>query len=152
VGLKRRPAGSIKEATARAIAEVGGARAAMALLGLSETRVYALADAGEPDRVTIERMEAMSAAGAAAFAEHFSLLAGGIYVPLPRGADPAGLHLLTAEATADFGAFAGAIVMALADARVTRGEATEALPRLDEALAAMTRLRAELVDIANGEA
>ncbi|MFZ2869865.1 phage regulatory CII family protein [Zavarzinia sp.] len=151
IGIKRRPAGSLKAVTAEAIADVGGVRPAMALLGLSETRVYALADMGEPDEVTPARMEALSAAGSAAFANHFALLAGGIYVPLPRGADPAGLHLLTAEATADFGVFAATIVMALADGRVTRAEAREAIPRLDEALTALTRLRSELVDIEGRE-
>lgn len=144
VGLKRREPGSIAEATARAIHEVGGVRAAMAVLGLSQTRVYALTDPDERRRINAEGIEALCVAGAAALAEHFALLAGGLFLPAGRGEGSGGLHRLTGAAAAEFGDFVQIQFAALADGQMTPAEAASALRELEEALAPLTRLWSEL--------
>lgn len=144
VGLKRREPGSIAEATARAIHEVGGVRSAMAVLGLSQTRVYALTDPDERRRINAEGIEALCVAGATALAEHFALLAGGLFLPSGRDEGDSGLHRLTGAAAAEFGDFVRVQLAALADGRLTPAEAAEALRELEEALAPLTRLWGEL--------
>lgn len=151
IGRKPRQPGSLKEATSLAIGQVGGARRAMRLLGLSETRTYALADPDEPDLISRERLELLSQEGATAFAERLALLAGGVFLPLPKLACGPGLQLMTAEAMADFGAMAGKLVAALADGRLDRREARDVSPLLAEALRGIAALNAEVIRRAQGE-
>lgn len=149
--MKRREPGTVKATVLDGFAQAGGIDRVMTITGLGKTRAYAMTDEGEADaHLQYRQAAALSAAGVPTFAEHLSLLAGGVFLPLP--ADHGALGALTADAAQDFGTLMAHQVVALADGRVTADEAREALPKLAEVMQALAALHSAMQAIADGSA
>jgi len=81
--FKPRDYEDVKTVVARLFREAGGAKAVMALLKLSKTRVYAFTDPDSRSDISYARVARITQeTGAQAAAEHLAGLAGGAFLPI----------------------------------------------------------------------
>ena len=146
---KRREGGTVKGTLARLVEQVGGVERAMARLQLGRSRVYAITDPDDAQQASFAQVAALTDAEGTAAAEFLAALAGGAFLPLPKGGGA--LPELTAETARAFGNLMAELVRDLADGKVTPAEARRARARLGEVLRAAAAIRAELDAIAATE-
>jgi hypothetical protein len=126
--------------------QIGGVKRAMPVLGLEKSAVYLLkASAGQASYLQVRQL---TAAGSTAAAEDLAHLAGGIFVPLPKGEGR--LAGLTVEMVRESGEATATLMEALLDRKVTASEAPGAMQALDELSTVIAAIRAELQVIADG--
>ena len=132
-----------KAAVRRLFDQAGGVKRAAVKLQLSQSQTYTFADPGEPDEISFARVAALSGPDTTAGAEYLALLAGGVFLPI--AAPNASLGDLTADSICQHGEACAELVRALTDQTIDPKEKGSALRELDEAIAALVRLRARVV-------
>jgi hypothetical protein len=145
--------GTFGEVVGRAYDQAGGVKRAAEICGRADKTLYAARDPDPEDpkatRLYYEDARRLSAAGVTALAEDLALQCGGVFVP--GLAAQAGDQL--AQAAAWFGREAGEAIAnvfaAVSDGQMSRDEALGAIPELDDALRALTSLRAHVSAIAD---
>jgi hypothetical protein len=133
-----------KAAVRRLVDQNGGVKRTAVKLGLSTTQTYAVTDPGAPDELSFARAAALTSHEAPAAAEYLALLAGGVFLPIDCAAD-VDVRALTAEVAREHGEAIGALISAMADARITPAEARTSLVEVDECLRTLCGLRALLL-------
>ncbi|QBX38650.1 hypothetical protein E4M02_11045 [Brevundimonas sp. S30B] len=148
--MKRRPAGSVHEAVTRAFGQLeGGVTGAAELLDLSRQHVHAM---GDPDaegrkKVNMSLLQAarLSEGGATALAEWLAIKAGGLFIPCIDRTCAAAIQ----EAVANYSRESGEAIGAAIDAALLGGDRERAVREIDEASAALARVRAKLMNGGN---
>jgi hypothetical protein len=143
--VKPRPPGTVKACVVDLFAQNGGPKRVMVKLDLGESQVYAFTDPQSPERISFERVAALTSEAAPAGAEFLAALAGGFFQPMPC-AGRSGPQALTAESARQHGEAIAVLVSALADGRINEVEARNAMTEVDEALRALCGLRALLIE------
>lgn len=127
--------------------QLGGVKRAMVVLGLGKTETYELAQESRPDeRATYLQVRQLTAAGGTAAAEDLAHLAGGVFLPLPKG--EGALAGLTADMLRQHGETAAVLMQAMLDGHVSPAEALTGLESVDDLQVLLSALRAELQHIA----
>lgn len=151
--VKPRPYGTPKAAVAKLIEAAGGAGAAMDILELSRTRVYAFTDPNDESEISFARVcKLTEASGARPGAEHLAALAGGLFLPLDA-AEGSDWHTMAGSASRRNARTISAILDALSPeddtpGEITPAEARELLEAVDEQLAVLAMARAKLMSVA----
>ncbi|MFO6447843.1 phage regulatory CII family protein [Erythrobacter sp. NE805] len=146
------PNPSLKLAVRAAIKAGGGIKNAAHVCGVSETqagRWNCLTDHDLPKREHLGPLDelAMAASGRAPILEELARQLGHVAFPLPEAhGEGQAVAVQLAEATAEFGQIAQAVVAGLADGRLDAGESAAVATEIDDALRALGRLRALVVD------
>lgn len=144
--------GFIQHATRRAIAACGGIVPTAAALDYSDSHVgrwNAQTDRSLPDIAQALELDdlAISCGGRAELLQAYAAQLGHVVFRLPEGfGDAEALTLQLAKATSEFGDIAQALVIALGDGAVDAREAGAIACQIDEALAALVKLRALVID------
>lgn len=136
--------GTDKEVVQRMIDQLGGAKRVLPVLTeiKSLPRLYALTDATQEAALTYAQARALARAGATAGPEDLAQLAGGVFLPIPRGT--AGVPIASAAAAREFGEAMALLFAALEDGQLSRAEARAALPEIHDALRAIAELEARV--------
>lgn len=120
---KPREHGSTKEIVLRGIKEMGGYDAVAAFFGIGSTTAAAMADDARHEQMSFDRVLRLTRfCGVKAFAEALAAAAGGVFIPAPE-ADGRGLPALSAESNSEMAEFVASALDALADGKITMGEA-----------------------------
>lgn len=130
----------------RGVNEVGGLAVAADLIQRNERWLYTAAD---PDverrreaKLSYEDARTLSRAGASAFAEDLSLLAGGVFLPpLPETA-PHALQMAVASYASESGEALAEIIRRAADGEFSQIDAQASLKEIDDAMRALMGVRA----------
>lgn len=148
--IKPRLAGLPKAAVSALVHQAGGIEHVMVKLGIGQSEAYAWTDPKSPKEMSFARVAALTSPECTAGVEYLAQLAGGLFLPMPRAATPIGI--LTADAVRQHGKAAAGLVEALADNKLSRAEAREALPELEAAARAIALLLSTVSDVANPRA
>lgn len=144
--MKPRPAGSVYDAVTRAFAQLdGGVTGAAELLDLSRPHVNAMGDPDAEGRkkvnISLQQAARLSEGGATALAEWLAIKAGGLFIPCVDRTCAAAIQ----EAVANYSRESGEAIGAAIDAALKDGGRDRALKEIDEASAALARLRAKIM-------
>lgn len=153
--MKDRDYGTSAEIAGRLFEECGGVPRVMALLELSRTRCYALADPDDPAEISYARVAALTRAGGTAAAEHLARLAGGTFLPLPPSEGSEDWHHLAARTAQKSAELTAALLASLGPSgrspgRVDAGEARELLRHVDGLMTLLAEQHALLEAVARG--
>ncbi|MGD2131738.1 MAG: hypothetical protein PVI23_03035 [Maricaulaceae bacterium] len=150
--VKPRPYGTPKAAVARLIEAAGGANAAMEILELSRTRVYAFTDPSDESEISFARVcKLTETSGGRPGAEHLAALAGGLFLPLDA-AEGADWHAMAGSASRRNARTISTLLEALSPeddtpGEITAQEARALLELVDEQLAVLAMARVKLMTI-----
>lgn len=146
------PNAPLKLAVRAAIKAGGGIKNAAHVCGVSETqagRWNCLTDHDLPLREYCHLIDelAMASGGRATILEEMARQLGHVAFPLPDGfGESREITLQLAEATAEFGDIAQAVVSSLGDGRIDTRERGRIASEIDDALRALGALRALVID------
>lgn len=136
--VKPREIGTPAHCISRLFQQLGGVERAMVKLGVKKSAAYGYSDGTET--MSFAQVAAVTDRVGTAGAEYLALLAGGVFLPIaPEEAD---VQALCADNARAHGEAVASVVEALADGRLTNGEAKAALAKIDAELRALTGLRA----------
>lgn len=136
-----------KHAVRRLYEQLGGVKRAAIRLGLKKSQTYDLADVDRAADATWAQICALTGPDAPAAAEYLALLAGGVFLPVPR--PDSEVAELTAETMREYGEASADLVRKLAGG-LSADEAASALAPIDEALRAIVRLRQAVAEVSTG--
>lgn len=135
--------GTPRAALRRLCDQNGGIERTMVKLGLKKSTTYDFFDPQGEGDLSFARAAALTSPTAAAAAEYFALLAGGVFLPIaPEEATAA---TLCADDARAHGEATAAVVTALAEGKLNSTVSKWALEKIDNALRALTGLRAVIV-------
>ncbi|MGQ3299668.1 hypothetical protein [Reyranella sp.] len=145
--MKPRDVTTTKGAVSALFDQIGGIKEAMFRLEISQTRAYAFADPMEREsHISFDRVAALTSPTSTAAAEFLCFRAGGIYLPVVDKASCRTPELVEiADQAKANGEAVSALLHAVHDGSVTAAERQQVLPRIDEALRGLARLRACIV-------
>lgn len=140
---KPRAYGDNKTIVGELIEGAGGHKAVAHRFGLNLSMIYAYCDPAQDKEISLARAAALTSPLNTVAAEYLSHLAGGAFMPLPRG--DGSMMMLTADLAREVGETVSSIVSGLADGAMNLAEAETALKEIDDDLAIMMALRAEVL-------
>lgn len=140
---KPRAYGDPKSVVGDLIEGNGGAKAVAHRLGLHLSMIYAFADPASDKDMSFARVASLTSADNTAGVEYLAMLAGGAFMPLPRG--EGSMMTLTADLAREVGETVSRIVTGLADGAMDLPETEGALKEIEDDLAIIMALRTELL-------
>lgn len=140
---KPRAYGDNKTVVGDLIEGAGGHKAVAHRFGLNLSMIYAYCDPAQDKEISLARAAALTSPKNTVAAEYLAHLAGGAFLPLPRG--EGSMAHLTADLARETGETISRIVAALADGNMDLAEAEGSLGDIDDALPALMGLRAEVL-------
>lgn len=141
--LKPRAYGDTKTVVADLIDGAGGAKQVAHRFGLHVSMIYAFCDPAQDKEISLARAASLTSPDNTVVAEYLAHLAGGAFMPLPRG--EGSMMILTADLAREVGETVSSIVTGLADGAMNLAETDTALQEIDDDLAIMMALRAEVL-------
>lgn len=147
--MKPRACGTLEAAVARAVEQAGGVPVVAKALDRSQPTIYGYTDPREPSRMNMEQASVLTRdLHVTAFAEYFSTLAGGVFLPVAAEEDnkAAMLSRLGADAQVLSGDYFATLLRAVADGRIDHQENTALRKRLEPLLCVMALALSKLLD------
>lgn len=130
-----------KDCVAELFKENGGHKCAIDRFGVSLARAYTFTDHHHDNRISFERVAALTSAKATAAARYLATLAGGVFYPLPKAESADAVAKLGESALSHAEVIAKGLD-ALADRKVTPAESRALVKEIDEAICDLAALRA----------
>lgn len=141
--LKPRAYGDAKSVIGDLIAGAGGPKDVAHRFGLHLSMIYAFADPASDKDMSFARAASLTAPENTVAAEYLAHLAGGVFMPVPRG-DGAVVRL-TGDLAREIGEAVSTLLNAANDGTVDEAEALQSVQQLDESLVVLMTLRAEVL-------
>ena len=141
--VKPRAYGDNKTVVGDLIEKAGGHKEVAHRFGLHISMIYAYCDPAQDKEISLARAASLTSPDNTVAAEYLAALAGGAFMPLPRG--EGSMMLLTADLAREVGETVSSIVSGLADGAMNLAETETALQEIDDDLAIMMALRAEVL-------
>ncbi|VAV92864.1 hypothetical protein MNBD_ALPHA02-632 [hydrothermal vent metagenome] len=155
--LKRRKYGSTKAVISELFKQAGGIPSVMEILEIGRTRAYDFTDPNSEADLTLERAEKLAReTNAPAIAEHFSFLAGGVFLPIETLDEDVDWHSLASRASLKNATNIGGILNSISMSSDTPGyidaeEARDLIKKLDKQFALLAHERQLLIGIIEEE-
>lgn len=140
---KPRSYGDVKSMVVDLIDGAGGAKIVAHRFGLNISMIYAMADPASDKDMSFARVSSLTSPENPVAAEYLAAVAGGVFMPVPRGAGT--LVKLTADLAREAGETVSRVIAAVADGEMTADEAPAALEDIDQQLVVLMALRAEVL-------
>jgi hypothetical protein len=138
--VKPRTIGTPKAAVAEMYRQAGGVERVMVRIGVGKSVAYAFTDEREKDEISFARVAALTGPTVPAGAEYLALLAGGVFLPIVP--EHANLNKICADDARSHGEAIAAVLADLHAGKLKHAGAAIALAKIDDALRAITALRA----------